>query len=107
MLKKLTFKEYLDSKSQLKEAAKKQPMHQATYVVRKYCKLPVLINEQKQSVSLKPKHEISVKWLYEDINKPIIVSVSFNNDGAEHKTAWSDERIYVWLSKNTKVKNDV
>lgn len=106
-MKKLTFKEYLESKNQLKEAVKNQPIQQATYVVRKYCKLPVLINEEKQLTSLKPKHEITVKWVYEDINKPIIVSVLFNNDSTECKTTWSDDRIYNWLSKNTRVKNNV
>ena len=40
-MEKLTFKQYLESKSKLREAIKQTPVHKAEYVMRKYCKLPV------------------------------------------------------------------
>lgn len=113
MLKKLSFKEYLETKNQLRRAAiGRTPIHEAAYTVRKYCKLPIVIENQKQPITLKPKHEILVKWLYEDINNPIVVSIRFKNVDqidftTNYEAAWSDERLHKWLSKNTRVNDDV
>jgi len=107
-MEKLTFKEYLASKEKLREAIANTPVHKARYTLRKYCKFPVgESKEEKEFVSLKPKHEIIVEWLYQDPNNPTAVSMTFENvDGVdadkEYVAFWSDQRLQKWLLKNTR-----
>ena len=105
---KLTFKDYLASKEKLREAIAQTPIHKATYSLRKYCKFPVgESKEEKQFISLKPKHEVIVEWLYNDVDNPTAVSLTFENvdgvDGEEKfKAFWSDARLRKWLDRNTR-----
>ena len=107
-MEKLTFKQYVASKDKLLEAIKNTPIRKATYTLRKYCKFPVGESKaEKQFISLKPKHEIIVEWLYNDINNPTAISMVFENvDGVdsakEFKAFWSDVRLQKWLLKNTR-----
>jgi hypothetical protein len=104
---KLTFKEYLDSKEKLREAVSKTPQRTATYNVRKYCKL--IVGESKDSkdqVALKPTHRIVVDWLYEDIDNPTIVSITFEGvkeilPDDEFNTYWDGVKLMKWLNRNT------
>lgn len=108
MGKKLTFKEYLDSKERLREAVNRTPKRTAEYTVRKYCKLVVgESKEEKEYVNLKPKHKIFVEWLYENTDNPTILAIKF--DGVqdvspedEHKSLWQGERLLRWLLRNTR-----
>lgn len=105
---KISFKEYYKlSKQQLVEAVNTTPSVVNNYNVRSYCKLP-LLNEDSEEVvvNLKPKQKISINWLYEDINNPTCVSVSF--DGVKEiesyislKTKWKTKKMIEWLNKNT------
>jgi hypothetical protein len=105
---KLTFKEYLESKNQLREAASSIPKRTAQYNVRKYCKLVVgESTDDKEYINLKPQNKIFVEWLYEDVDDPTVVSIRF--DGVknvdieeEHKSTWRGERLLKWLSRNAK-----
>lgn len=105
---KLTFKEYLASKEKLREAIENTPVRKARYSLRKYCKFPVgESKEEKTFISLKPKHELVVEWLYNDVDNPSVVSLTFENvngvDPDEEFVAfWSDERFQKWLLKNTR-----
>lgn len=105
---KLTFKEYLASKEKLREAIKNVPTQKTEYVMRKYCKLPVgESKEEKEYVALKPKNKVIVEWLYEDVNNPSVVSLSFEDvDGVseseEFSIYWSDDRFRKWLNKHTR-----
>lgn len=105
---KLTFKEYLESKQQLREAACNIPKRTAEYNVRKYCKLVVGESKNdKEYVNLKPQNKIFVEWLYENVDDPTIVSIRFdgvkNKDiDDEHKSVWHGERLLKWLSRNAR-----
>ena len=107
MTRKLTFKEYVESKDQLRSALNSVPQRVAEYEVRTYCKLPVGETKQdKQHVSLKPKHKIIVEWLYEDADNPTPLNLKFDGpkkiDPFEEQTAhWSGIRLLKWLLKNT------
>lgn len=105
---KLTFKQYLDSKSVLREAIKQTPVRKAEHVMRKYCKLPVgESRDDKEYIALKPKNKIIVEWLYSNPDKPELESVSF--EGVEdvdidtkHASYWPEERFKNWLKRNTR-----
>lgn len=107
MEKKLTFKEYLESKEKLREAIRKTPRRVAEYSVRKYCKIVVgESKEQKEYVSLKPKQKILVEWLYTNVDNPDIMNIKFENVKGvdpedEYETFWNGERFLKWLSRNT------
>jgi hypothetical protein len=112
MSDKLTFKAFLQqSKEQLVEASKATPTAELEYTVRKYCKLPLLEGADKVSVSLKPKHRVFVKWLYENIDEPTMVSIRVDNNEVDvsnkYQLTWKPEKIYSWLDKNTKVKSPI
>ena len=107
-MKKITFKEYLESKEKLRQAISESPIRTATYIVNKYCKLPIgESKEDKQYVSLKPKHKIIVEWKYNDIDNLDFVKMQFENvkdmDSAESfETLWASERFHKWLHRNTR-----
>lgn len=108
MGKKLSFKEYLDSKDRLREAVNNVPKRTAEYTVRKYCKLVVgESKDEKEYVNLKPKHKIFVEWLYENTDNPTILSIKFDgvgdkNTDDEHQSFWQGERLLKWLLRNTR-----
>lgn len=107
-LSELTFKQYLDSKDQLREALKQTPVRKAEHIMRKYCKLPVgESKEEKEYIALKPKHKVIVEWLYDDPDNPKLESVAFEGvDEVEidkkHSSFWPDERFKSWLERNTR-----
>lgn len=103
----LSFKEYLASKDALKEAADAtSPKRTAVYDVRKYCNLAVgETKEEKQSIPLKPKHQILVDWLYEDVDNPTPISIRIKGptdvpEDESFAAFWRAERLAKWLEKN-------
>jgi hypothetical protein len=106
-MEKITFKEYLESKEKLRQAINESPVRTATYIVNKYCKLPIgNTKDDKQYVPLKPKNKIVVEWKYNDIDNPDLVEMRFeavNVDSNESfSTFWASERFQRWLNKNTR-----
>jgi len=106
-MKKITFKEYLESKEQLRKAISESPVRTVTYIVNKYCKLPVgETMEKKQYIPLKPKHKIIVEWKYNDIDNPDLVEMRFESGNVDSTesflTYWASERFQRWLNKNTR-----
>ena len=108
MTTKLTFKEYIASKQQLREAVKSTPRQEITYTVRKYCKLVVGEHkEEKEQINLKPDQTITVKWLYEDFDNPTPLSIVFEGVDAidsdnTFNTSWQGFRLERWLSRNAR-----
>ena len=107
-LKKLTFKEYYDSKQRLIEALNEPAIVESTYAIRKYCKLPLgESKDDKTTVSLKPSHRLIVEWEYQE-NKPLTLNaVYFDNiDGYDNqqpqKLMWSESKFKKWLNGNTR-----
>lgn len=105
-MEKLTFKEYMESKQQLISAIESCPERTAVYKIRKYCKLPIGEGkEDNQSVVLKPKQKLIVKWKYFK-ETPDATSIQVADPGNplaedEVKTFWKSERLIKWLSRNT------
>lgn len=106
-MKKLSFKEYLESKQQLLQAISESPIQTLSYDVVKYCKLVVGEKDDKQHIALKPKNQIVVEWKYLDVNStPEPISIRFENtkdvnESEDYNTYWSGEKLKKWLSKNT------
>lgn len=101
-MRKLTFKEYLDSKAKLLEAIQETPVVSSTYVVKKYCKIRLgESKETRQEVALKPKQRIIVEWRYDDIENPEPESVILDDISPdEHEVYWTGAKLKSWLSKN-------
>lgn len=104
----LTFKQYLESKEQLRRAVQKTPQQVLEYTVKKYCKLSLGESlDEKVQVSLKPKTKIYVEWLYEDIDNPTPVRVLVEEDADsgnmdEYNTYWQGTKLTKWLLSNTR-----
>lgn len=104
----LTFKQYLDSKDQLKNRLEQTPYSIREYEIKKYCSISLGENEQdKIIVGLKPKQKIIVEWLYTDINNPDIVGIKIQgrntlNEDQQYKMYWSSEKMRKWLARYTR-----
>lgn len=104
---KLTFKQYLESKERLREAANSVPQQTATYDVRKYCKLVVgESKEEKEYIKLKPKNKIIVEWKYDDVDNPTCMSICFEgtevSQDQRFSALWAGDRLVRWLDRNAK-----
>ncbi len=103
----LTFKEYLQSKQALREAVQETPHQKKEYLVTKYCKLVVgESKDNKEQVSLKPNNRIIVEWLYEDLDAPSAVNITFEGvcetvDSENHSSYWQSYKLQRWLLRNT------
>ena len=108
IMEKLTFKQYLSSKEQLREAIKNTPVRKAEYIMRKYCKLPVGESKaDKQYIALKPKQKLVVEWNHRELENPDLMSICFEglddvDDTKEFQSFWSDDRFKKWLLRNTR-----
>lgn len=97
MQKKLTFKEYYESKERLKEASQSVPKTIVEYTVKKYCKLPILTEKNdKGYLSLKPKDGIKILWEFNDIKKPAIRAVIFESQ--TYTPSWNNEKMKNWIT---------
>ena len=112
---KLTFAQYLESKEQLREAIKETPVQEVRYAVRKYCKIPLgESKETKEYISLKPKQDVIVKWLYENVEDPTPIEIRVDGETVAEEyrdraweTFWTGERLDKWLSTNAREKFNV
>jgi len=106
MAKKLTFKEYVESKKRLREAVKSTPRREVQYTVRKYCKLIVgESKETKEQIILKPNQTITVEWLYDNFDNPTPLNIMFEgvktvDVDKTFQTLWEGYRLERWLMRN-------
>jgi hypothetical protein len=104
---KLTFKEYINTKEQLRSAIDTVPQCSTEYIVKTYCKLPIgESKKQKQHILLKPKHKIIVEWLYNDVDNPTPLNLRFEGPTDvdpfdEQHVLWEGDRLLKWLLRNT------
>lgn len=102
-----TFKDYLASKEKLVEAIKLTPKQTVKYDVNKYCKLVVgESKDEKEQINLKPNQTIVVDWLYEDIDNPTPLKITFENvcptiNSKEYTNYWQARKLQKWLLRNT------
>jgi hypothetical protein len=94
-MNKLSFKEYYESKDRLLQASKDVPRVITEYIVKKYCKVPIVAESTKEYISLKPKDVIKILWEFHDLNSlPLAKTVYFGD--AKHTPAWSSDKLKRW-----------
>ena len=103
---KLTFKQYLEGKEQLRKAIANTPTTIVEYEVRKYCS--IYIGESKEEgriIGLKPKHRMIVQWRYDDMENPTpeyIKFVGINTiEEDEQPVFWTGQKLHKWLMRHT------
>lgn len=101
-MKKISFKEYMESKRKLLEAIKETPIASLKYSVTKYCKMRVgETTDKRYEVALKPRQTILVEWKFDDIQQPEPISIIFDDiSPEEHEVYWTGTKLTEWLSKN-------
>jgi hypothetical protein len=103
----LTFKQYLESKDQLRKAIENTPTAIIEYEVKKYCSLTVGETEdEKTLVGLKPKHKIIVEWRYDSVQDPTPESIQFVglkdiDEDEKVSTFWTGSKLTKWLARHT------
>ena len=97
----LNFKEYELSKSVLLSHLIEDQIKTETYELIKYCKISIgYCLNTKDMFILKPKDIIKVKWNYNDHQNPKCYKMIIKNK--EYDVYWKNEKISIWISKNTK-----
>lgn len=106
-MKRLSFKEYYESKKQLLSACEKVPRIRNEYRLTKYCKFPVfesLDKDNRTYVSFKPNDTIEVLWEkvdeFDDYPTPKQIILK-SKDGQEVFPCWGDKKIHKWINNST------
>jgi hypothetical protein len=98
-MKKLSFKEYYESKQQLLKASANLPQVTVEYVVKKYCKIPIQVEgDGKDYVALKPKDVVRILW---EFPNPKSASPSAKNmliNEQPYLPSWSSDKLNRWVS---------
>ena len=103
MTKKLTFKEYIESKQILKSATQNSLRVLTQYSMLKYCKLPLVEqfdSEEKQYVALKPKDVIEILWECDD-SIMRVKSILIMEEEKKYYPSWNDKKMHEWVQANT------
>ena len=111
-IKKISFLQYLDSKKQLLESIKRDPIIINEHIITKYCKIAIGDITEKKFIDFKPKTQIQIVWQYENILKevdinemqrhPLKLKVLEQDVLVEYDLSYKDEKLTKWLSSNTK-----
>lgn len=96
-----------NTRSQLEQALTSTPKNYETYKVLTYCRLMVGTSEDKQPIQLKPKQILTIQWLYETMDAPTPLTISFEgvknvDNTKKHNIYWSNKQLTDWLARNTK-----
>ena len=104
----LTFKQYLESKEQLLKAIENVPVSTKVYEIVHYCAIPLgEYEEDKITVSLKPKQKIIIDWQYDSITHPTPLNIKLQgvvaiDEDEQYQTFWTNEKLQKWLKRHTK-----
>lgn len=109
MIPKLTLQQFIDSKEQLLEALRLDPIVTLTYTCLKYTKLIVIAEDDTEHViSFKPKDKIQLKWKYnileECFDEHSHISrecLSLYIDESQYTIIKSMNQLERWLKVNT------
>lgn len=96
----VSFSEFVDGKETLLRAASKPPIRTCDYNIIKYLKIPVITEDAKIEISLKPKDVVKVKWLCETEENPIALRVEINGNPA--RINFSGKKLLNWLNRYSK-----
>lgn len=95
-MRKLTFKEYWESKEALLQASNNLPKIITEYIVKKYCKLPIQLDEaERDYISLKPHDTFKILWEFHADNSVHVQC--FIMDEVNYTPCWQDEKIKKWV----------
>lgn len=101
----LSFKEYLETKEQLRQASSQNVRAVVDYSVTKYCKVPILGEGElvKEYVPFKPKDKIRILWEY-DADNPVLKTFSIirEDESVERTPTWSSTKLFEWTNSNCK-----
>ncbi len=102
-MKKLSFKEYYESKELLRSAILEFPKTTNEYVVKKYCKLPILLEGEKEFIALKPRDIIKIQWEFIQPNSPTAKTIIIESDLITHTYIpfWADDKLQKWVLTTT------
>ena len=97
-MKHLSFKQYYDSKEQLKKAGVENIRSHIEYSITKYCKIPVMesFNDEKVYLSLKPKDTVKILWEYESETPILKKLVIVLDEEKEVIPCWTSNKMYEW-----------
>lgn len=102
---RMTFKQYLESKEQLRRAIERTPVVTTVYEVKKYCTLTVGDSlSDKVTVGLKPRNKIVVEWRYDNLLNPTpnFIRLEGVQDMTEDvQTFWTSQKLRSWLLRYT------
>lgn len=107
-MEKLTFKQYLESKEQLKKALEQTPFAINEYVICNYCSVPIGENKEKSKfIALKPKHRLIVEWRYDNIDDPTPVNIQIKgvdgiDDLEKFSIYWQGKKLSKWLMRHAR-----
>ncbi len=105
---KLTFKQYLESKEQLRKAIENVPVSIQEYEVIHYCSLPLgEYEEEKTLISLKPKQKLVIEWKYDSLDDPTPLNIRVKgvqtiDEDEQFQTFWANNKLQKWLRRHTK-----
>ena len=101
-MKHLSFKQYYDSKEQLKKAGVENIRSHVEYSITKYCKIPVMesFNDEKVYLSLKPKDTVKILWEYESETPILKKLVIVLDEEKEVIPCWTSNKMYEWADAN-------
>ena len=105
-MEKQTFKEYCQAKENLRLAVGNIPQVTETYELTKYCRFPILTEDETVYLSFKPKDFVEVVWEMLD-NTPHLRSVKVTNSDEDHtriQPAWGEKKFTSWLDNSTRKK---
>lgn len=99
-----SFKDYLKSKEVLVEALSQTPKTTTRYIMKKYCKVPMIDNSTGEliEVSFKPKQVLVVECTWPSYQTPLVHGLFCESIG-NVKFQWKNEKVLSWLEKNTKI----
>lgn len=106
-MKKLSFKEYLESKDKLLKSLENEPHYSSTYSITRYCRLSIERDSKKELINLKPGHKLIIEWHRKSEELlPEAMNILFENvRGLEplkkYKSLNHKPSLIKWLSRNS------
>ena len=95
-MKKLSFKEYYDSKILLLEKFATPVIFKTHHIVQRYCKVPFIKADERVYISFKPKDLLIVEW---NRTGDILTPLSFEILNDEYTPAWNAPKMKTWVSQ--------
>lgn len=106
-MKKLSFKEYVESKDALLKAIENASHYSSTYNITRYCRISIEKDSRKELINLKPGHKLIIEWHRESEELiPNAMSILFENvKGVEplkkYKSLNQKAGLIKWLGRNS------